>query len=52
LWEDIEDTLINMETWCSANNGNSDLFQLRKDLPFELKQFAQFNRAGLWATGL
>lgn len=52
LWEDVGDSLVNIDQWHSINKGTSDLFQLRKDLPFELKQFAQFNRAGLWALGL
>lgn len=52
LWEDIKDSLFNVDSWAVGNQGSFDLFSLRQDLPFELKQFAQFNRAGLWALGL
>jgi hypothetical protein len=52
LWEDMRDSLFNVDSWVLDNQDSFDLFSLRRDLPFEIKQFAQFNRAGLWALGL
>ncbi|MBV6401674.1 MAG: hypothetical protein CNIPEHKO_01977 [Anaerolineales bacterium] len=52
LWEDIRDSLVTVDSWVANNKGSIDLFGLWQDMPLELKQSAQFNKAGLWALGL
>jgi hypothetical protein len=52
LWDDVKESLDNVEAWRSGIGMSLGLFNFRQDLSFEVKQLAQFNRAGLWALGL
>ncbi len=52
LWEDVRNPLDDIDSWIVDNKGSVELFSLHQNLSSELKQFAKFNKAGLWALGL
>lgn len=51
LWADIEVILDSISNWCEQNP-TKGVFNAHQDLAFDLWQFNQFQKIGLWAIGL
>jgi len=52
LWADIEEAIDSLETWCEDHKDTCNICNSRIEKPIDFWYLRQFQRVGLWATGL
>lgn len=52
LWADVEEAIDSLESWCEDHNDNYNIYDSRTEKSIDYWYLRQFQRVGLWATGL